>query len=60
MPMTVREAIQRLKREGWAEARQTGSHKQFVKDGQRITVPCHAGDLKQGVEKDIRSKAGWK
>ena len=56
---TAKEAVKRLLRDGWLEVRQTGSHKQFVKDGKRITVPFHTGDLKPGVEKDIRSKAGW-
>lgn len=59
MPLSVREAIRRLKREGWVEVRQTGSHKQFVKNGQRITVPDHPGDLTPTVEKDVRRKAGW-
>ncbi len=59
MPMTAREAIRRLLREGWVEVRQTGSHKQLMKDGQRITVPDHRGDLKPAVERDIRRKAGW-
>ena len=57
--MTAQEAIRRLKREGWKEVRQSGSHKQFIKDGARITVPDHRGDLKPGIEKDIRKKAGW-
>ena len=59
MPMTAKEAVKRLLRDGWLEERETGSHKQFVKDGKRITVPFHTGDLKPGVEKDIKSKAGW-
>lgn len=59
MPMTAQEAIRKLKREGWKEVRQAGSHKQFVKDGTRITVPAHKGDLTPGVERDIRKKAGW-
>lgn len=59
MPMKAREAIRRLKREGWKEVRQAGSHKQFIKNGVRLTVPDHPGDLKPGVEKDIRQKAGW-
>lgn len=59
MPMKAQEAIRRLKREGWKEVRQTGSHKQFYRDGIRITVPDHSGDLKPGVEKDIKRKAGW-
>ncbi len=59
MPMTAKEVIQRLKREGWQEVRQTGSHKQFIREGKRITVPFHKGDLKPGTEKSIRKAAGW-
>lgn len=59
MPMTAQDALRRLKREGWIIVRQTGSHVQLVKDGQRITVPNHRGDLTPGVERDIRKKAGW-
>ena len=59
MPMTAQDALRRLKREGWTIVRQSGSHVQLVKDGQRITVPNHRGDLTPGVERDIRKKAGW-
>lgn len=59
MPMTAQDALRRLKREGWIIVRQSGSHVQLVKDGQRITVPNHRGDLTPGVERDIRKKAGW-
>ena len=59
MPMKVREAIKRIKREGWIEVRQAGSHKQFVKNGVRLTVPDHAGELKPGIEKIIKKTAGW-
>lgn len=59
MPMTAQEALRRLKREGWKIVRQVGSHVQLVKDGKRITVPNHRGDLTPGVERDIRKKAGW-
>ena len=59
MPMKAQEAIRRLKREGWIEVRQTGSLKQFVKNGKRMTVPDHRGDLSPGVEKNIKQMAGW-
>lgn len=59
MPITAQEALRRLKREGWKIVRQVGSHVQLVKDGKRITVPNHRGDLTPGVERDIRKKAGW-
>lgn len=59
MPLTSKEVIRRLKREGWQEVRQAGSHKQFKRGNLRITVPDHPGDLKPGTERDIRRKAGW-
>lgn len=59
LPMTWREAMRRLKREGWKEVRQAGSHKQFVKNGQRITVCDKAGDMTPGAEADVKKKAGW-
>ena len=59
MPMKAQEAIRQLKREGWTEVRQSGSHKQFVKGDARITVPDHRGDLKPGVERAIKKMAGW-
>lgn len=59
MPMKAQEAIRRLKREGWTEVRQSGSHKQFVRGSARITVPDHRGDLKPQVERNIKKMAGW-
>lgn len=59
MPMKAQDAIKRLKREGWKEVRQTGSHKIFEKNKQLIVVPDHRGDLKPGVERDIKKRAGW-
>ena len=41
------------------EVRQAGSHKIFRKNGNLIVVPDHRGDLKPGVEADIKKKAGW-
>lgn len=59
MPMTAQQALKRLQREGWLIVRQSGSHIQLVKDGARITLPMHRGDLSPGVERNIRQKAGW-
>ena len=59
VPLTAQEAIKKLKREGWKEVRQAGSHKIFRKNGNIIVVPDHRGDLKPGVEADIKKKAGW-
>lgn len=58
MPMTAQEALRRLIREGWKVAMQTGSHIQLVKDGTRLTLPYHKGDLSSGVDRDVKRKAG--
>lgn len=57
--MKAQEALRRLTREGWVVMRQTGSHIQLMKDGKRLTLPYHRGDLSPGVERDIKRKAGW-
>ena len=59
MPMTAQEALRKLTRDGWQIVRQTGSHIQLVKDGVRLTLPYHRGDLSPGVERDVKRKAGW-
>ena len=62
MPMKAREAIRRLRKEGWVEVNQEGSHKQFKHPTiqGKLTVPDGPGDLKPKVEHCIRKMAGWK
>lgn len=58
--MTVREVLKILKKDGWYEVAQNGSHKQFkhdVKKG-KVTVPVHNGDLGAGTLKSILAQAG--
>jgi len=52
----------RLKKEGWIEVNQEGSHKQFKYPTRigKITVPDGSNDLKSGTEHNIRKMAGWK
>ncbi|HTQ65757.1 MAG TPA: type II toxin-antitoxin system HicA family toxin [Puia sp.] len=60
--MTAKEAIRLLKRNGWYEKEQKGSHKQFIhptKKG-KITVPIHSGDLPPGTLNSILKQAGLK
>lgn len=49
MPKTPRispdEFIRILKKIGFHEARQVGSHKIFLRNGIRTTVPCHKGEI---------------
>lgn len=54
--------IKALKRDGWFEVAQTGSHKQFkhgVKTG-RATVPHPKRDIPVGTLKSIEKQAGIK
>ena len=50
-----------LKKNGWVERRQEGSHHHLYKDGVRITVPVHANqDLGRRLEQKILKDAGLK
>ena len=60
--MTVKEVIRMLKKEGWFELRQNGSHRQFRHKTRAglITVPIQNGDLAKGTLNSILKKAGIK
>lgn len=58
--VTAREIVRALKRDGWIERAQKGSHLHFThvtKPG-RVTVPIHRGDMKMGTLRGIISQAG--
>ena len=59
MPMTPKEMVKLLKKHGFEEIRQVGSHKQFInrKTGKKTTVPFHTKDLPIGTEKAILKQA---
>ena len=60
--MESREIIKELKRDGWYEVNQAGSHKQFkhpAKKG-RVTVPHPKRNLPIGTLKSIEKQAGIK
>ena len=60
--MTAKEVIRLLKKDGWYEKDQKGSHKQFihpVKKG-KVTIPTHSGDMPPGTLNSIFKQAGWK
>ena len=63
MPTTVKEAIRRLKEDGWTLVATRGSHRQFkheTKKG-RVTVPGKLNaDLQPGTLKSILRQAGLK
>ena len=62
MPLTEKQMIKLLKKNGYEEIRQIGSHKQFLnrKNGIKVTVPFHTGDLAPGTERSILKRAGIK
>ncbi len=56
---TGREVIAVLRKAGWREVRQKGSHVQFkhATNPGRVTVPRHNGDLPIGTLKSIEKQA---
>lgn len=61
MPMTAKQMIKLLKKNGFIEVSQNGSHVK-LKNSNNITVivPNHAKDLKKGTEQQILKQAGLK
>jgi predicted RNA binding protein YcfA (HicA-like mRNA interferase family) len=57
--VTAREAKNRLLREGWEMRAGKGSHLVFKKDGRRVVVSNHAGDIPSGTMRAICAQAGW-
>lgn len=62
MPMTPKEMIKCLKKNGFEEIGQNGSHKKLYNQETGITVivPYHSKDLKKGMEQAILKQAGLK
>lgn len=62
MPMTSREMITYLKKNGFKIISQNGSHvKMFHSEtGKTVIVPYHCKDLKKGMEQAILKQAGLK
>lgn len=61
MPLTGKEMLKLLKKNGWKELRQDGSHHILEKDGAIIVVPVHANqDLGKGLEQRILKDTGLK
>lgn len=60
MPMTPKEMVRLLKKNGFVEVSQSGSHLKLVnhETGCRTIVPIHNKDLKRGLEKAILKQAG--
>ena len=62
MPMTSREMIKLLKRNGFDIIAQNGSHIKLLNKENRKTVivPYHSKELKKGMEQAILKQAGLK
>ena len=60
MPMTPKQMVKLLKRNGFVEVRQVGSHERFKnpQTGAVTTVPFHNRQLAIGTEKKILKEAG--
>ena len=62
MPMTPREIIKLLKKNGFREIGQNGSHIKLknMETGKTVIVPFHSRELKKGMEQAILGQAGLK
>ena len=62
MPMTAKQMVKLLKKNGFKKVRQRGSHQFFKNDETGLTtvVPMHNGDLDKGTEDAILKQAGLK
>lgn len=62
MPMTSKEMIKLLKKNGFKEVSQNGSHVKMVNEttNRQTIVPYHGKVLKKGLEQAILKHAGLK
>lgn len=60
--MKVKNLLKELKRDGWFEKEQKGSHLQLIhttKKG-KVTLPIHGGEIPKGTLNAILKQAGLK
>ncbi len=62
MPMTPKEMIKHLKKNGFEEVSQNGSHLKLKNPatGRTVIVPYHSKAMKKGLEQAILKQAGLK
>ncbi len=62
MPMTSKEMISHLKKNGFEIVSQNGSHVKMFNSftDKTVIVPYHCKDLKKGIEQAILKQAGLK
>lgn len=62
MPMTPREIIRLLEKNGFEFISSNGSHRKYKNQstGKTVIVPYHSKELKRGTEQNILNQAGLK
>lgn len=62
MPLTPKEMLKLLKKNGFKIVSQNGSHVKLKneKTGRQVIVPYHSRELKKGLEQAILKEAGLK
>ncbi len=62
MPLTPKEMIKHLKKNGFEIISQNGSHVKMrnYETGRQTVVPYHGSSLKKGLEQEILKQAGLK
>lgn len=62
MPMTPREMLKHLKKNGFEEVSRNGSHVKMRNEetGRQTIVPYHSKPMKRGLEQAILKQAGLK
>lgn len=60
MPMTSKEMLKHLKKNGFKRISQNGSHIKLKNDqtGKQVIIPYHCTELKKGLEQAILKQAG--
>ena len=59
MPHKAKEVLRKLKRAGFEERRQSGSHLVLRhEDGRQTYLPMHTGDVPAGTSRSILKQAG--
>ncbi len=61
MPLSGKDIVKQLKKQGWALDRINGSHHIMVKGSKTVTVPVHGNrSLGKGLEAKILKQTGLK
>jgi predicted RNA binding protein YcfA (HicA-like mRNA interferase family) len=60
MPLSGKQMLKLLLRNGWTVHRINGSHHTLAKGEKTIVVPVHAKDLGKGLEGKLLKEAGLK